>query len=74
MGLESSAKGFSKSLEEAKKLEKQFKAAKTPQEKDKVKKKLDALQKTAKGHLDAIATAQAKEAQMLKDIIQNMGS
>jgi len=71
--LEESAKGYSKSLDEAKKLEKEFKAAKTPEEKDKLKKKAEALEKTAKAHLDAIAAAHTKETQVLKAIIQNMG-
>ena len=71
--LEAAVKACSKCLDEAKKLEKEFKAAKTPQDKDKLKKQAEACKKMAKVYLDGIAAAQAKDAQVMKDILKNMG-
>jgi len=70
--LDETVKAWNKCLDEAKKIEKEFKAAKTAQEKEKLKKMADACQKQAKLCIDAIAAANAKEHQALKDIIQNL--
>jgi len=71
--LDETVKACNKCLEEAKKIEKQFKVAKTPQEKEKLKKMAEACQKQAKLYFDAIAAAKAKDAQVLQEIIKNIG-
>jgi hypothetical protein len=71
--LDETVKACNKCLDEAKKIEKEFKAAKTPQEKEKFKKQAEACQKQAKLYFDAIAAAKAKDAQVLQDIIKNLG-
>ena len=70
--LDATVKAWNRCLDDAKKIEKEYKAAKTPQEKEKLMKMAQACQKQATVCIDAIAAAKAKEAQLLKDIIQNM--
>jgi hypothetical protein len=70
--LDTTVKAWNKCLDDAKKIEKEYKAAKTPQEKDKLMKMAQACQKQAQLCIDATAAANAKEHQMLKEIIQNL--
>ena len=71
--LDATVKAWNKCLDDARKIEKEYKAAKTPQEKEKLLKMAQACQKQAQVCIDATAAANAREHQALKDIIQNMG-
>jgi hypothetical protein len=71
--LDAAVKACGKCLDEAQKIEKQLKAAKTPQDKEKLKKMAEACKKMAKVYLDGIAAAQAKDAQVMEEIFKNMG-
>jgi hypothetical protein len=70
--LDETVKAWNKCLDDAKRIEKEFKAAKTPQEKQKLMKMAEACQKQAKLCIDATAAANAKEHELLKTIIQNL--
>jgi uncharacterized membrane protein (DUF106 family) len=71
--LDETVKACNKCLDEAKKLEKQFKAAKTPQDKDKLRKMAEASKKMAKLYFDAIEAAKVKDAKVMYEILKNMG-
>ena len=71
--LEATVKACGKCLDEAKKLEKQLKAAKPGPEKDKIKKMAEACRKMAKLYFDGIDTAKAKDVNEIDGIFKNMG-
>jgi len=71
--LEQTIKACSKALDEAKKLEKQFKAAKTPQDKDKLKKMAEAAKKIGVAYYNMIDSAKQKDQAEMLGIFKTMG-
>jgi hypothetical protein len=67
--LEETSKALSKCLDEAKKLEKQFASAKTPQDKDKLAKMAEACRKMAVGYFNMIDSAKAKDQKEMGEIL-----
>jgi hypothetical protein len=71
--LELTVKAVSKALDEAKKLEKEFKAATKPAEKEKLKKMAEAAKKIAVAHFDTIEAAKQKDRVEMDGIFKSMG-
>jgi hypothetical protein len=71
--LEETIKACNKALDEAKKLEKQFKAAKTPQEKDKLKKMAEGAKKIGIAFYNSIDAAKENDRAEMLGIFKNMG-
>ncbi len=71
--LDATVKAIDKALNEAKKLEKEFKAAKTEADKAKLKKMAEAAKKIAELHFAGIAAAQAKDQQAMLATFKTMG-
>jgi hypothetical protein len=71
--LEQTIKACSKALDEAKKLEKQFKAAKTAEEKEKIRKMAAGAKKIAEAFYNSIDAAKEKDRQELLGIFKLMG-
>jgi hypothetical protein len=67
--LEETVKAMSKCRDEAKKLEKQYLAAKTPQEKEKITKMADACKKMAMGYFNMIDSAKDKDKKEMGEIL-----
>jgi len=70
--LSETMKACEKCLAEAKKLEKQWKAAKSPQDKEKLKKMADACRKMAAAYYDMIPAAKDKDKKEVLDICDSI--
>jgi hypothetical protein len=70
--LEETMKACKKAFDEAEKLEKQFKAAKTAQEKDKLKKMAIAAKKIGAAFYDMIPAAAAKDKAQMNSILDSI--
>ncbi len=71
--LELTVKAVSKALDEAKKIEKEMKAATKPAEKEKLRKMAEAAKKIASAFWDQIDTAKAKDKADLEGIFKQIG-
>ena len=71
--LEETIKACNKALDEAKKLEKQFKTAKTAQEKDKLKKMAEGAKKIGLAFYNSIDAAKQKDQAEMLNAFKTMG-
>lgn len=71
--LEATIKAVDKALAEAKKLEKEFKAAKTDADRAKLKKMAEAAKKIAEAHFNSLKAAEAKDRQEMLNTFKTMG-
>ena len=71
--LDAVMKACNNALDEAKKLEKEFKAAKTAPEKVKLKKMAEAAKKIALAHFSQIDAAKEKDKLELNNVFKEMG-
>ena len=67
--LEETSKAMSKCLDEARRLEKEFAKAKTPQDKQKLTKMVEACRKMAIGYFDMIDSAREKDRKEMGEIL-----
>lgn len=70
--LDETVKAFGKCMDEAKKLQKQMKSAKTQQDKDKLAKMAEACQKMALGYANMVESAKQKDLKELGGILHEV--
>ena len=71
--LDATIKAIDKALAEAKKIEREYKAAKNDTEKAKLKKMAEAAKKIAEAHFNSIDAAKAKDRQEMLTTFKSMG-
>jgi hypothetical protein len=70
--LEETVKAFGKCMDEAKKLEKQFNSAKTPQDKEKLAKMAEACKKMALGYANMVEGSKQKDLKEMGSILHKV--